>query len=169
MTSFFLDSKTSVRYYTGHPFSYGGINYTKAGANPKIFADLGFTEVAIKQRPNDTYYIVSSYVDDDGTYSFSPRDLDNIKARLLSDNKVTEGSLLSSSDWMITRKAETKKAIPAAWSAYRAEVRRVADERETAIKGAADLADLESIMQSLPEWPASPDELIMKEADKAVT
>ena len=52
---------------------------------------------------------------------------------------VADG-LLKSTDWYVTRKSETDKAIPSSVTTYRAAVRTASDKIETAIDNAADHA-----------------------------
>ena len=73
MSSFWLDQSTNVRYYPGRAFVYGDMQYTKKGATPETFTSLGFVEVPIQDRPDDSFYWVTG-PDDTGAYTSTPKD-----------------------------------------------------------------------------------------------
>ena len=62
-----------------------------------------------------------------------------LKSNAIAQVKVTAGSLLSATDWMVTRQAETGTAIPSAVSDYRTAVRTASETIETAIQGVTTL------------------------------
>ena len=57
-----------------------------------------------------------------------------LKSNAIALVKVTAGSLLSPTDWYVTRKAESGDEIPADVSAYRAAVRTASDTIEAVIE-----------------------------------
>ncbi len=62
-----------------------------------------------------------------------------LKSRWIAQTKTTANGLLASSDWYVTRKAETDEAIPSTITTYRSAVRTASGTIETAINGCADL------------------------------
>jgi hypothetical protein len=70
--------------------------------------------------------------------------------------KTTAGTMLATTDWYVTRKAEHDTAIPANIVTYRAAVRTECDRLETAIDGAADIEAFISVVQS-QNWPEQPE------------
>jgi len=62
-----------------------------------------------------------------------------LKSIWVAKTKTTANSLLASSDWYVTRKAETDEAIPSTITTYRSAVRTASGTIETAINGCADL------------------------------
>lgn len=70
--------------------------------------------------------------------------------------KTTAGTMLATTDWYITRKAEHDTAIPANIVTYRAAVRTECDRLETAIDGAADIEAFISVVKS-QNWPEQPE------------
>ena len=62
-----------------------------------------------------------------------------LKSNAIAQVKATAGGLLRSTDWMVTRKAETGTAIPSAVGDYRTAVRTASEAIETAIAGATTL------------------------------
>ena len=162
MSSFFLDQATSQRYLAGIPFTYGEMNYTAAGATADTFKSLGFIEVQVQPRPDDRYYINNSYPKDDGSWDSQPRDLAELKKGLVTEQNTQQGSILSSTDWLITRKQETGKDIPAEIAAYRTEVRRVGDLRVAAVEAVSSLDELQAL--ELEPWPDAEPKPVQKRA-----
>jgi len=62
-----------------------------------------------------------------------------LKSIWVAQTKTTANSKLASSDWYVTRKAETDEAIPSTISTYRTAVRTASGTIETAINNCADL------------------------------
>jgi len=62
-----------------------------------------------------------------------------LKSIWVAQTKTTANSKLASSDWYVTRKAETDEAIPSTITTYRTAVRTASGTIETAINGCADL------------------------------
>ena len=62
-----------------------------------------------------------------------------LKSNAIAQVKATAGGLLRSTDWMVTRKAETGTAIPSAVGDYRTAVRTASETIETAIAGVTTL------------------------------
>jgi len=62
-----------------------------------------------------------------------------LKSNAIAQVKATAGGLLQSTDWMVTRKAETGAAIPSAVGDYRTAVRTASEAIETAIVGVTTL------------------------------
>lgn len=67
-------------------------------------------------------------------------------------------SLLSPTDWVVTREMETGAPAPADITAYRAAVRSTANDKIAAIESAGDLDDLTTYLRSdeFAAWPESP-------------
>jgi hypothetical protein len=57
-----------------------------------------------------------------------------LKTNAIAQVKATAGSLLQSTDWMVTRKAETGTEVPSAISDYRTAVRTASETIEAKIK-----------------------------------
>ena len=155
--SFWLDSKTGTRYTLGRPFSYGDINYTKQGATAETFKSLGFKEVQIQPRPDDAFYIISG-PDDTGAYNATPRDHVQLVEGYVRQFADECNSILSHSDWMVIRKDETAKAIPADWHQFREDCRDVCGNRQAAVMNTKDTAALEKLVKAPAEVPVDPDD-----------
>lgn len=145
MASFWLDPNTNKRYYLNRPFEYQNVNYTKSGASSTKFTELGFSEVLIKPRPNDRYYIVSG-PDNAGEYTKTPRSLPDLKTALTREVKLKSRQLLRKTDWLVVRKAENDTTIPAAVESFRDNVRTIADDNCTLINNTSTVEELESLV-----------------------
>ena len=168
--SFWLDQATDKRYNVGRPFSYGQgedlVNYTAQGANRDTFISLGFTEVQITNRPDDRFYFVSG-PDNKGQYQGIHRNLDDstdpdtgvvtpgLKTEWKLQDKQQEGGLLSPSDWMVTRKAETNIDIKPEWEQYRSAIRTTGTIRRGQIDKAKTVAELETLVTN-SAWISDP-------------
>lgn len=73
-----------------------------------------------------------------------------LKSNFISQVKATAGSILSQTDWMVTRKVERNVDISASVVAYRAEVVSKADELETAITACVTVEELAALNLSFP-------------------
>ena len=157
MASFWLDPATQKRYTENRAFSYGDINYTRQGANSETFSSLGFTPVYVQQRPSDKYYIVSG-PNADGSYSTTPRDLDELKKSLVDESRTAANNLLTPTDWYYARQAELGDPgrVPAEIASFRAAVRTAHEDRKTAINACANVDELQAL--DLPAWPEKAEE-----------
>ena len=169
MSYFWIDQTTDKRYNEGRPFSYGQgeglVNYTAAGATAETFTSLGFTEVLIQPRPDDRFYWVSG-PDNKGQYQATPKQLDDstdpdtgvvtqgLKTQWKLQDKQQANSLLSSSDWMVTRKAETNIDIEPEWAQYRNAIRTTGPIRRNQINDVKTVEELEALVTNQAPIPA---------------
>jgi len=88
-----------------------------------------------------------------------PKNLEDLKKQWITQQKQTAGTLLSSTDWYITRQFETSLEVPAEILDYRAEVRRISGEREVQIAACKSVGDLAELVTNggLEEWPQQPE------------
>ena len=115
---------------------------------------IGITEVADQVRADDRFYW-------DGDVT-NPKDIDKVKAMLVSQSKSIAGSLLSQTDWKIIRAAETGVAASTEVLAERAAIRTASNDNETAINACTtvdELAVLQLVFpQKEPLVPVQPEE-----------
>ena len=71
-----------------------------------------------------------------------------LKSNWIAQVKVTAGTMLAGSDWMVIRKAERDVAIPADVVAARAAIVAEANRLETAIAACADVSALIEVVSS---------------------
>jgi len=74
-----------------------------------------------------------------------------LKSQFVAQVKATAGSLLSATDWKVTRAAEGVKAVDADTLAARAAIRAASDANETAIKACTTVDQLAALQLSWPE------------------
>ena len=157
---FYLDEQLN-RYYVGRAFTYGQIQYTKKGATHETFVALGFTPVQIQSRPDDRFYIVSN-VNNDGSYNYEPRDLDELKASFVAQVKERAHQILSQTDWYIIRALEsgllgTPSTVPAGAATFRADVRAASNAREAAILATTSVEALQALLATSDGFPEQPE------------
>ena len=156
-----LDGKTLVY---DRAFSHNNINYPRNWLRLTSLKEkqaIGITEVADPVVP---YYNQKFYwgvgdpkaLEDTNNYASYDEDgkgegdvtsvTTGLKTLWISKQKAIAGNLLSQTDWMVTRKAETDVAIPADTTTYRVAVRTVCGEREAQITACADTDALCALM-----------------------
>ena len=147
---FYLDPTTTQRYTLGTPFNYGGIQYTSAGATHARFISLGFNQVIVQTRPDGRFYIVTG-PSSNGSYTSTPRDLDEVKAVFIQAEKQKAFSELRSTDWYVLRFidmgfTDPAGAIPEAIKTYRNDVREISNKRCQEIYATTSIAELETLI-----------------------
>ena len=82
-----------------------------------------------------------------------PEGLEHTRARKIARLKLQTSPKLSDTDWYVTRKSETDKAIPEAVATYRGAVRDAMVKAEEAIN---KMTDEEKIREYRITWPDKP-------------
>jgi hypothetical protein len=95
-------------------------------------AAIGITEVADPASYDDRFYWGIN----------NPKDIDQVKAMLVSQIKTTAGSLLSVTDWKVIRASEGGPAVDANTTTKRTTIRTKSNELEGAI---ADCTTVEQL------------------------
>ena len=147
---FYLDPNTNKRYRIGTPFEYNNSSYTYAAATHDTFMSLGFTQVIVQQRPDDTYYVVSG-PSSTGAYSSTPRNLAELKLNFKLQQKRAAHQTLRKSDWYVIRSMElgvVAAAVPVALSDFRAAYRAASDARCAQIDACTTVEELETLMKA---------------------
>ena len=75
------------------------------------------------------------------------KDLAELKATWKANMKTSANSILSNTDWYVTRKSELGTAIPDSVSKYRASVKTAVVTMETAIDNASDLDAFKALFE----------------------
>lgn len=128
---------------------------------------IGMLEIIPQTPPDSRFYTWSQ--NPDGTITSTPKELEDrnevdennqpmldengqqlvtrgLKYNLIQEVKSQEHSLLSQTDWMYIRKADTNRGIPVDIQQWRNSIRAKADEMEDAITQATTIQDLENLM-----------------------
>ena len=157
---FFLDTQTSDRYYLKQPFTYNGLQYSKAGATEETFLGLGFTKVTIDPRPDSRFYVVTG-PSDSGTWTTTPRDLAELKTKYITQTKQEAFDLIKGTDWYVIRLLELgadDAPIPVDVTTFRASVRNASNSICLAIDACASVDDLEFLINNpVTNYPAEPE------------
>lgn len=135
----------------GRSFEYQGIKYSERWQqrmSAEAKAALGIMEIVQGPRADERFAWVSpsSIRILDGkpvqTYFCKDKDLDELKAQWIAQEKVNANSALASTDWMVIRKAERGVAIPEDVAAARQAIIDACEEKEAAITAAETVGDL---------------------------
>ena len=159
---FYLDQATRKRYRIGTPYSYGDFNYTSDGANHDTFMSLGFVQVIVAPRPDNRFYFVNSPSNDDGSWSYSERPLDQTQQSFCGQQVQAAQDNLKSSDYLFARAAEnTTRAgeaspVPAEVMNEREEVRAVCKSNCSLIMATTTIAELEKLVKAPAEVAENP-------------
>ena len=123
-------------------------------------AAAGLTEVTPETPPDSRLY-TWGYEADGVTIVKTPKSLDDVeengavtlgvKATLIAQVKEQQGSLLSQTDWVVTRAVETEEPAPDNIAKWRSEIRKQGDAMEAAITKAANTAAVAALFLS---WDA---------------
>ena len=109
-------------------------------ASPEERAAIGITEVDDAPTYDDRFYWGVG----------NPKDIDMLKANMISQVKQTAASLLTPTDWKIIRATETSLLLDSETLASRAAIRTASNANETAINDCTTV-DALSILQF--NWP----------------
>jgi hypothetical protein len=148
--------------FTVNDITYAN-NWLQLASNEDKTA-LGVVEVTYDSRPDDRYYWVteSAPIYDSEinsvriTYTTTDKDITQLKAEAVQKIKSSAHSLLSASDWMVTRAAEPNgTAVPTPWLTWRASIRTTAQTQITAVNSATTVLELIAITPV--SWPTDPD------------
>ena len=149
---FLLDGK---RIAPGTAFSHNDTQYPANWLNistPEEKTELGIIEIEEQQRPDDQYYWVTD--NNDGTYTATPKDLDQLKATAIAQINAQANSLLSPTDYMTTKSIETGVDMDPVWKVWRQQIRIEAADAKTLINSSETVDEL--ISASQVNWSKDP-------------
>ena len=115
---------------------------------------LGITEVIPDPQP-DPRWNISTMDWATGKWISEPRDLGEVKERLVRVAKQRAFSLLAHSDWRIVKMAETEEPCREDYLDYREQVRARCNEIEENIDECETLDELKEV--GTADWPESPE------------
>ena len=142
----------------GMPFTIDDVQYPANWLNLSTQEDkeaLGLEEViTVGERKDDRYYWVSESLNGAIlTITSTPKDLETVRKTCIDGIRASAYSLLLPSDWLVTRKQENGKEIPADWSTFRENVRL---EAERCVTEAEAATTVDAIAAIVPDWPTDP-------------
>ena len=129
-------------------FTHDGIQYPSNWlrlASPEERAAIGITEEP------DPISVDQRFYWDTGI----PKDHTELVTQWVGQVKATAGSLLSQTDWYITRQAETGRQTPAEILLYRLGIREYSNMKETNIQATTTTDELAAYVTSpeFSQWP----------------
>ena len=131
------------------PFTHDGVSYPANWLRLSSLEQkqaIGIVEVAdvVEERYDQRFYWGVR----------SPKDHEQLQKHWIDKVKATASSLLSPTDWYITRLAETGKEVPAEVLVRREQIRAYSDDKEAAINSTSTTRGLEIYINSelYQEW-----------------
>ena len=113
---------------------------------------MNIKEIIEDRPPDSRLYLWSK--DSDGKITSTAKPLDDsgdvlgLRSTLKNEVKSQQGSLLSQTDWAITRKADKETAIPSNIQTWRDAIRAKATEMENAIDNTTDTDAIAALLES---------------------
>jgi len=154
MFAIIKDNKFIKFLPTDTPFEINDLRYPANYLNLSSVeekAKLGIVDVVYAPRPDDKYYWVSEAapVVKDGAvsveYAATPKDLTECLKQATSAVSAQAYAILLPSDWMVVKAMETSSNVPAAWSAWRQQIRDQAKDQIDALTACVDIAALAAL------------------------
>lgn len=166
MFAIVLDGIILQIIYGGQPFTVDGNQYPANWcylATPEEKAAIGMVDVINMQEPNPEYYWVTQqnpvYVPEKNIveieYTSEPKDLDTVKNTAFNTINSTAYSILSPTDWMVTKAFETNTPVPPDWNTWRESIRTTANTTRDQVAACVDVDEVQNVMMSI-SWPPSP-------------
>ena len=125
-----------------------------SNATPKMLSERGIT-IAPEPQPYPSDSEKFNYITlDGGKWTVTPKNLDMLKRTVAAEANRAAHSMLTSSDYMIIKQAETGVGVLPQWADYRSAVREESNRITAAVEAATDVAGLEAIKNN---WPRNPD------------
>tara|TARA_R100001369_G_scaffold33335_1_gene58427 strand:- start:2500 stop:3027 length:528 start_codon:yes stop_codon:yes gene_type:complete len=121
---------------------------------------MNIEEIILDVRPDNRFH---NWIDNGigGVSNITDKPLDDvttdgrtvtgIRSNYIQQVKIQQESLLSQTDWVVVRKADTGTDIPIKTATYRAAIRTKATEMENSIKGASNMAEFKNLFLSMDE------------------
>lgn len=126
------------------PFEAAGVQYPANWLRLTTLEEkqaIGITEVPDPERYDDRFYWGPG----------NPKDLGQCKSNMISQIKVTAGSLLAPTDWKIIRATETSARIDDDTLAARAAIRAASNTNEAAVAACTTVDELAALQLTWPE------------------
>ena len=137
----------------GQPFNHKGLQYPGDWLGQSTPAQRSKIGIVSRQTPKK---LQTGF---DTRFWFAvgePRDLQQVRDSLLDEQNSRLSRLLSATDWMYVRQAETGEPVPASTADYRKECRDVHATNENLISAAESVEELEILHKSgLEAYPSA--------------
>ena len=126
-----LPQGTPFKDVEGNQYPQNWLNLSTAEEK----AAIGITEVADPAIYDDRFYWGVNI----------PKDVDQVKANLVSQTNATAYSILLPSDWMVVKAFETSTSMSTAWSTWRSAIRTEAAAQIAAINACTTIDQLAAL------------------------
>jgi len=96
--------------------------------------------------PDKRFFIVNSYNEETGVYTYQDKDLAEVKTFFSDVQDKKAYDFLLPSDWQVVKAFETSSSLPSNLATYRTAVRTVANQRIAQINACTTVADLQTLI-----------------------
>jgi hypothetical protein len=132
-------------------FTHDGIQYPANWlrlASPEERAAIGITE-----EPDPAPYDQRFYWGPD-----LPKDHGQLVEQWVAQTRITAGTLIQPTDWMVIREQDNGTVVPESVKALREDIRLATGQKNAAIEATADTAELAAYITGTeyPVWPSDP-------------
>ena len=132
-------------------FTHDGVQYPANWlrlASPEERAAIGITE-----EPDPTPYDQRFYWGPD-----LPKDHAQLVEQWVAQTRITAGTLIQPTDWMVIREQDNGTVVPESVKALREDIRLATGQKNAAIEATADTAELAAYITGTeyPVWPSDP-------------
>lgn len=123
--------------------------------------------IGIKEVPDPPSYDQRFYWGYDEAGQLIPKDHAELVKQWTQQTRITAGSLLAPSDWLVIREQDNGIAVPPEWRAWRETVRLASGSKVYTIEQTSDTTTLAAYVtnQEYSSWPADPSTPILDLAD----
>jgi hypothetical protein len=139
------------------PFTIDDVVYPANWLRASSSADkaaIGISEAAEQPRPDDRFYYVTQNAD--GSYTATPKDLQQLKIQFGQDTKTAALGQLAVTDWQVITSVENHAGahLPTAINIWRDAIRTTANDYMDDIVACTSVEELAAL--PAPVWPPDP-------------
>lgn len=155
----FYHRENNQYIYETVPFEINGVQYPANWLNlssPEEKLAIGITEVTTTNSSEDSrYYEVIQHLENGViTYENIPKDLTELKEKIILQINSEAYDLLKLTDWYVIRLMETFEPIPTDWLNWRKSIRETASNEINVINNITTIDQLKEL--SGVAWPLAP-------------
>ena len=149
---FILDGKVLL---PDVPFTHNGVDYAATWLRNTTLEEKMAIGVIEKTEPVYDQRFYWGYDSDD---NLIPKDHNELIKLWVSQTRITAGTLLQPTDWMIIREIDNGTAIDAVWKEWRQSIRLVANEKVLYISTTTNTDELAAYItgSDYPVWTPEP-------------
>jgi hypothetical protein len=97
-----------------------------------------------------------------------PKDHGQLVEQWVAQTRITAGTLIQPTDWMVIREQDNGTAVPEEWRTWRESIRSATGDKVAAIEATLDTEELAAYITGAdyPTWPLDPDAPVVLPAEE---